>query len=83
MSELNFCKLIMQCYKLELEPEKTELTKIINCFVCEDAPAEQTRQVLAEWGNRVNAKLQNINADAVRQHELHQAKTEQVFGTEV
>lgn len=82
MSEINFCKLILDCYELELHPEKAELTGIINSFLREDAPAEQTRNVMALWCEKVKDKVAQVTEESVRQKLASLPNTEEVFGTE-
>lgn len=82
MSEINFCKLILDCYDLELIPEKAELSGIINSFLKEDAPAEQTRRVMAEWCEKVKQKVEQVTEESVRQKLASLPNTEEVFGTE-
>jgi hypothetical protein len=82
MSEINFCKLILDCYELELDPEKSELTGIINSFLKEDAPADQTRRVMADWCEKVKQKVDRVTEESVRQKLASLPNTEEVFGTE-
>jgi len=82
MSDINFCKLILDCYELDLDPEKAELTGIINSFLGEDAPAEQTRQVMALWCERVKEKVEQITEESIRQKLALLPNAEEVFGIE-
>tara|TARA_R110000796_G_scaffold12647_2_gene41646 strand:- start:1074 stop:1334 length:261 start_codon:yes stop_codon:yes gene_type:complete len=86
MEGLDILQSLADCFEWELEGEIVRFDSIIESLMTTDVPRDKIREEISDWQNVVASIIEDIEDDAILQHEGQrefEMMSEELFGTEV